>query len=294
MVEEVPVRACARRGQAVDLVLERAREARSQIIFTTVKGREAIFWQSPKTTRRSRPAVRVPARRAFGTKDLAFAVDTRERYPFRFAHQQATTYRRALPAGDYGVEHDGELLAMVERKVFSDLANTLVEGSLTYALAELATLDQAALVVEDRHGAVFKATHVSPGFLADVLDALQVRYPNVPNRVLRHTLPKWPLMIWTFTRCRRGTRYKLHAAWQQRLYGSRQVKHGGGTRRLRPDRNVQLEDYKSLTCGPPRHLTSTLRTAIVSTWARQRMTGFKSGSLPIASGFSRKRRRSPA
>ena len=167
MVEEVPVRACARRGQAVDLVLERAREARSQIIFTTVKGREAIFWQSPKTTRRSRPAVRVPARRAFGTKDLAFAVDTRERYPFRFAHQQATTYRRALPAGDYGVEHDGELLAMVERKVFSDLANTLVEGSLTYALAELATLDQAALVVEDRHGAVFKATHVSPGFLAE-------------------------------------------------------------------------------------------------------------------------------
>jgi hypothetical protein len=38
MVEELPVRVCVRRGQAVDLVLDRARESRSQIIFTTVKG----------------------------------------------------------------------------------------------------------------------------------------------------------------------------------------------------------------------------------------------------------------
>lgn len=43
LIEEVPVRACVRRGQAVDLVLDRSREARSQIVFTTVKGREAIF-----------------------------------------------------------------------------------------------------------------------------------------------------------------------------------------------------------------------------------------------------------
>lgn len=123
--------------------------------------------------------MRVPARRASGTKDLAIAVDTRERYPFRFAHQHATTYRSALPVGDYS-EHDGGLTAVVERKVFSDLANTLVDGSLSYALAELATLDRAALVVEDRYGAVFKAAHVSPGFLVDLLGALQVRYPNVP------------------------------------------------------------------------------------------------------------------
>jgi len=180
IVEEVPVRACVRRGQAIDLVLDRARENRSQIVFTTIKGREGIFWQSPKTTRLSRPAVRVPARRASGTRDLTIAVDTRERYPFRFAHQQATTYRRALPAGDYGVEHDGQLVAVVERKVLADLASTLVDGSLAFALADLATVGRAALVVEDRYGAVFKATHVAPGFLADLLGALQVRYPQVP------------------------------------------------------------------------------------------------------------------
>jgi hypothetical protein len=41
-------------------------------------------------------------------------------------------------------------------------------------------VNRAAVVVEDRYGAVFKATHVSPGFIAGLLGALQVRYPNVP------------------------------------------------------------------------------------------------------------------
>ena len=180
LVDEAPVRSCVRRGAAVDLVLDRAREARSQIVFTTMRGREAIFWQTPRTTRASRPAVRVPARRASGITEVAIAVDTRERYPYRFSAQKATTYRRALPAGDYGVEHDGELVAVVERKSLADLAGSLVDGSLTYALAELATVGRAAVVVEDRYGSIFKLEHVPPGFVADLLGALQVRYPQVP------------------------------------------------------------------------------------------------------------------
>jgi hypothetical protein len=180
IVEDVPVRACVRRGQAIDLVLDRSRQNRSQIIFTTIKGREGIFWQTPATTRRSRPTVRVPARRASGIDEVTIAVDTRERYPYRFASQHATTYRRALPAGDYGIEHDNEIVAVVERKALADLAKTLVDGSLAYALAELATVERAALVVEDRYAAIFKLAHVSPGFIADLLGALQVRYPQVP------------------------------------------------------------------------------------------------------------------
>jgi hypothetical protein len=180
IVDEAPVRSCLKRGAAIDLVLDRARYNRSQIVFTTIKGREGIFWQTPRTTRVARPTVRVPARRASGLYEVAIAVDTRERYPYRFAKQQATTYRRPLPAGDYGVEHDDEIIAVVERKSFADLARVLVDGSLTYALAELATVDRAALVVEDRYAAVFKHAHVSGGYLADLLGALQVRYPSVP------------------------------------------------------------------------------------------------------------------
>jgi len=180
IVDQAPVRSCVRRGAAIDLVLDRARNNRSQVVFTTVKGREGIFWQTPKTTRASRPTVRVPARRASGLDDVVISVDTRERYPFRFASQQATTERRPLPAGDYAVEHNGEILAAVERKSLTDLAGSLIDGSLAYALAELATLAHAAVVVEDRYSGIFKLPHAPGGFLADLLGALQVRYPAVP------------------------------------------------------------------------------------------------------------------
>jgi hypothetical protein len=180
ILDEIKVRSCVRRGQAIDLVLDRARENRSQLVFTTIRGREGIFWQTARTARASRPGVRVPARRASGVKQVVIAIDTRERYPYRFARQAATTYRRALPIGDYGVEHDDEIVAVVERKGLADMAKALVEGSLAFALAELTTIGRAAIVVEDRYGALLKVPRVAPGFLADLLGALQVRYPAVP------------------------------------------------------------------------------------------------------------------
>src|SRR5205807_3202846 len=115
-----------------------------------------------------------------GLRQVLTLVDTRDRYPYRFNHQQASTERRALPAGDYGVELAGEIVAVVERKSLADLAARLIDGSLTYALAELATVDRAALVVEDRYGEVFKLNHVTAGFVPDLLAAVQVRYPSVP------------------------------------------------------------------------------------------------------------------
>jgi ERCC4 domain len=182
LVERVPVRSCRRRGGAIDLVLDRPREHRSQLVFTRVRGRPVIFWQSPRTARAARPGVRVPGRRAGGLQALTILVDTRERYPWRFGRQQAVSLeRRALPAGDYAVEAPGgELAAVVERKTLTDLAGSLVDGSLSYLLAELAALPRAAVVVEDRYAGVFKLEHVQPGFVADLLGALAVRYPAVP------------------------------------------------------------------------------------------------------------------
>jgi ERCC4-type nuclease len=74
----------------------------------------------------------------------------------------------------------GRLVAAVERKTLADLASCLVDGSLPYLLAELATLPRAALVVEDRYADVFKLEHVAPGFIAELLASVQVRYPAVP------------------------------------------------------------------------------------------------------------------
>lgn len=105
------MRSCPCRGVAIDLVLDRPRENRSQLVFTRIQGgREGTFWQSARTTSQARPGIRVPRRRAADLAHLTILVDSRERYPYKFAHQQATTERRALPAGDYGIAHDRELL----------------------------------------------------------------------------------------------------------------------------------------------------------------------------------------
>jgi hypothetical protein len=181
VVERVAVRSCSRRGPAIDLVLDRAQESRSQLVFTRLKdGREAIFWQSPRTTRKSRPGVRLPTRRVAGIDLLPIVVDSRERYPYRFSHQKAETSRGRLPSGDYGVALDGDIVASVERKTLDDLARSLVDGSLGFALAELSALPRAAVVVEDRYADVFTLEYVKPGYVAELIGRAQVRWPNVP------------------------------------------------------------------------------------------------------------------
>jgi hypothetical protein len=180
IIEEVPVRSCTRRGVAIDLVLDRARENRSQFVFTRLTGgREGIFWQSARTTRKARPAYRLPIGRPAGLDGIHILIDSRERYPYRFTRRHATTERRALPAGDYGVALSDEIVAVVERNTVADLAGRLVDGQLAYALAELATVPRAALVVEDRYADLLNNPRVRPGFLADQLAAATVRYPEV-------------------------------------------------------------------------------------------------------------------
>jgi hypothetical protein len=55
-----------------------------------VKGREAIFWQTQKTARAANPGGRIPRRRTL-TDAVTIAVDTRERYPYRFSKKGAET-----------------------------------------------------------------------------------------------------------------------------------------------------------------------------------------------------------
>ena len=179
-IERIAVKSCARRGAAIDLVLARGRENRSQFVFTKARGREVIFWQSARTARQARPNVSLPTARAPGGV-LEIIVDSHERYAWNFSHQQATTAQRALPAGDYAVMDDeGEIVAVVERKSLADLVSTLTSGKLRFAMAALAALPLAAVVVEDRYSAVFKLTRVRPRIVADGLAELQVRYPAVP------------------------------------------------------------------------------------------------------------------
>lgn len=180
IVERVALRVCARRGAAIDVVCDRGREQRSQIVFTRARGREVVFWQSPRTRRQARPQVRLPSARAHGIEALEIIVDAHERYPYRFASQQVRTVRRGLTCGDYAVTLDGRIVCAVERKSIADLVSSLASGRLRFALSELAGLPRAAVVVEEGYARLLGQPHMRGARVADGLAELQVRYPAVP------------------------------------------------------------------------------------------------------------------
>jgi ERCC4 domain len=180
VVERTELRSCHRRGAAIDLILDRSRENRSQLVFTTARGRDAVFWQTPRVRKQARPQVRTPTARAAGVAEPEIIVDAHERYAYRFGRQAVRTVSRVLPCGDYGIVVDGRLVAAVERKSLADLVASLTGGRLHYALGDLAALPRAALVVEDRYSQIYKLDRVRPAVVADGLAEYQVRWANVP------------------------------------------------------------------------------------------------------------------
>lgn len=244
IVERVALRSCVRRGAAIDLIADRGRESRSQIVYTKARGRDMVFWQAPRTRKQARPDVRVPTARASGLTDLQIVVDAHEQYPYTFADRQATTVRRALPCGDYGVVDGGRLIASVERKSLQDLASSLTNGKLRFALGELAALPRAAVVVEDRYSAMFKLDFVRPAVVAEGLAELQVRYPNVP-------------IVFCETRT-------LAAEWTFRFLGAARVwAETEAALRVRPDIAMPVSDVEVAPDAPEPE------TAEVRRWARE-------------------------
>lgn len=180
-IDEVPVEACWRSGAAVHLVLQRRQNRRSLFVWTRARGRPVIFWRSAASMQAARPGIRVPSARGLEGA-LEIAVDAKERYPWRFPGKGATLVRRDLPVGDYAVVREGLVVAAVERKTVADLATAAVAGTLGLALAELERLPHAALAVEGRWSDLVKVAEradTRPGWLLNVVAALQVTYPRV-------------------------------------------------------------------------------------------------------------------
>jgi len=171
---------CERRGSSIDLVLDRARENRSQLVFTTCRGREAVFWQSMRCTTQYRARPLPPASAAAGITRLEIIVDTREQEGYDFSYQPVRVVRHKLACGDYGVGVDGRLAPAVERKSIPDLASSLADRRLEYALAHLAAVPHAAVVVEDDYSQLFALEYLRENHVADRLARLQVHYPAIP------------------------------------------------------------------------------------------------------------------
>jgi hypothetical protein len=179
VIDEVPIEACWRVGAAVHLVLRRARQRRSLFVWTRKGERTLVFWRSEASMRRARPGIRVPLARDFGER-ITIVVDSGERYPWRFSGRGAVLERRRLPVGDYALAVGDELNAAVERKTPQDLASAAIGGQLGLTLAELGQTRHGAIVIEGRLSDVIKeAGLVRPGWLMNVIAALQVEHPRV-------------------------------------------------------------------------------------------------------------------
>ena len=149
-------------------------------MFTTARGRDAVFWQSPRTRKQARPNVRTPTARAHGIDELQIVVDAHEQYAYRFATQQVTTVEAGAAVRRLRAHRRRAAGRRVERKSLVDLVASLTSGKLRYQVADLAALPRAAVVVEDRYSQLFKLDRVRPAVVADGLAELQIRWPNVP------------------------------------------------------------------------------------------------------------------
>jgi hypothetical protein len=177
IVDEAEVVVCRRRGAAVDLVLARGQNARAQFVFTTARGRPAIWWQTQKTVQSANPGARIPRGRSAGT--FTVAVDTREKYGWKFAGRDVVLVRRALHAGDYAAMVGDVVVAVVERKTIENLATSLSDGSMAFQMQRMAG-QPAAVVVEGTYPELLRDQPGRASWLADMLGRLAVRYPEVP------------------------------------------------------------------------------------------------------------------
>ena len=81
---------------------------------------------------------------------MTIAIDTREKYGWKFSSRPVVIERRALPAGDYAAAVGGAVAAVIERKTLENLASSLSDGGLAFQMQRLAEVARAAIVVGGR------------------------------------------------------------------------------------------------------------------------------------------------
>lgn len=82
------------------------------------------------------------------------------------------------PVGNYAAIVEGQIIAAVERKTIEDFATSLVDGSLGFVMAELATLPSAAVAIEGTYSALLRHRYTHTGLIPELLARLLIRYPH--------------------------------------------------------------------------------------------------------------------
>ena len=122
---------------------------------------------------------------------LIVAIDTREKYGWRFAGRVLVVERRALPAGDYAAIVGEAVVAAIGCKTLDNLATSLSHGSLAFQLQRLAELPKAAIVVEGDYPDLFRPQPGRGSWLADMLGRLAGKRGDDLRKSGRHPSPGW-------------------------------------------------------------------------------------------------------
>ena len=149
-------------------------------MFTETRGRPAIFWQTRKAARAANPGARIPRARAI-IGGFEIAIDTRERYPYRFAGRDVRTVRAALPAGDYAIVADGDPVASVERKTLENLAASLSDGTLVSRCRDRGSVPRALLARARLGRMARRRDGTSAGALSGCPDGLPAALAEAPE-----------------------------------------------------------------------------------------------------------------
>jgi hypothetical protein len=188
-LERVPVVHLGRVGRKLTVVLDRPTRKRCEFLAiqrTTKDGRavEQLFFRTESGIRAHRSRTRMellPGAAPAGP--LTIAVDTAERYPWRFPG--ATLVRRRLASGDYALIEAGRSVAVVERKTFDGFLGDIgAIQALHHQLEDLGSLPTAALVIEAQYADFLDGKRLAGRWpathLARVLAEVAALHPHLP------------------------------------------------------------------------------------------------------------------
>ncbi len=186
-LERVPVLQFHRFGKKLQIILDRPRKKRCEFLVLEKKYKhqegtyEQIFFKTQAGTQSHRSRSKVALKPT--TLPMIVAIDTKERYPWRFPRAQVE--RRALPAGDYALLMNEKIIGVVERKTYENLLNDFQQIAILHQkLRELSLYSYAAVVIEANYGDFLDPKHLKgrwpPSHGYRVLAELQVMHPTLP------------------------------------------------------------------------------------------------------------------
>lgn len=182
--ERVPIASIAQVGRRLLLVIDRGMRKRCEFLFVEKRRKdgspfEQVFFRTELSVRAHRTSGRVELRPHTG---LEIAIDSAERYPWRFPG--ARTTRRKLAVGDYALLREERPAAVLERKTLPNFLGDVGQiRGLHQQLADLAGHRHCAMLVEAQYGDLGREGRIGrwpPSHLLRVVAELGALHPDVP------------------------------------------------------------------------------------------------------------------